>query len=189
MEPRPHERGNIASALPRGIAISSFNGATSSRTWKPRSRPFERAPLARASMEPRPHERGNWFIAANSPAKLFLLQWSHVLTNVETRSAPPQHGADVDGFNGATSSRTWKQMEARADKNCATWLQWSHVLTNVETCAKQSQSRLWPSLQWSHVLTNVETCGRDGRSVCCKLASMEPRPHERGNAAWLGWER
>ena len=60
-------------------------------------------------MEPRPHERGNKK-AFETFAKANPLQWSHVLTNVET--AP------------------W-----RFTKNRRRLLQWSHVLTNVETPA------------------------------------------------------
>src|SRR5438105_11175460 len=37
MEPRPHERGNAAAPLPVGSTSTSFNGATSSRTWKRRA--------------------------------------------------------------------------------------------------------------------------------------------------------
>ncbi len=59
-------------------------------------------------MEPRPHERGNWVrmgVLGEHPR----LQWSHVLTNVETRCRDP-HATRRDLV-----------------------LQWSHVLTNVET--------------------------------------------------------
>ena len=57
MEPRPHERGKRCRAKSRSTSISSFNGATSSRTWKDSAL---RHPLHQtlASMEPRPHERG-----------------------------------------------------------------------------------------------------------------------------------
>src|SRR5262245_57317961 len=108
-----------------------------------------------ASMEPRPLERGNWILDSdNEPIR--QLQWSHVISNVETiakseRDAdlarasmeprPLERGNLTSGwarssrrtcFNGATSSRTWKP----------------------ECCCE---------------------CG------CWQWASMEPRPLERGN--------
>src|SRR5215208_4987167 len=64
MEPRPHERGNYGSLRTTARESQSFNGATSSRTWKP-------------------GEMGEYL-----PAFL-KLQWSHVLTNVETCSTSP----------------------------------------------------------------------------------------------------
>ena len=132
-------------------------------------------------MEPRPHERGNPFRNA-LVRRIRMLQWSHVLTNVET----------------------W---DARRIGAVPFTLQWSHVLTNVETiaiggCVGISKQQL----QWSHVLTNVETAHRDRARFpdrACfngatssrtwkqlanqrivsgvNAASMEPRPHERGN--------
>src|ERR1043166_7797279 len=132
MEPRPHERGNVESVEVAEEMAACFNGATSSRTWKPVStgtgisglttlqwshvltnvetttaRPRSR-PYRRASMEPRLHERGNAAITRDASAGMFLLQWSHVLTNVET-------GVEWLG------------------QTCVSGLQWSHVLTNVET--------------------------------------------------------
>src|ERR1700759_4023936 len=183
MEPRPHERGN---------------------SRKARS---SRALETPASMEPRPHERGNGVESAQSRVNDRVLQWSHVLTNVETAGATPAPASakglqwshvltnvetwgairageiEQSGFNGATSSRTWKleESEQRAE-SAIEWLQWSHVLTNVETTkvcriypratrasmdprphergnTVPPQHRCWATsgLQWSHVLTNVET--------------------------------
>ncbi len=84
-------------------------------------------------MEPRPHERGNAAVIAALPSFFVTLQWSHVLTNVET-----------------TSTRRQQRREYR--------------------------------LQWSHVLTNVETRRRRRDQLELEVASMEPRPHERGNS-------
>ena len=113
-------------------ATCRFNGATSSRTWK-------RVLAQRAD-------------------------WAAV------------------GFNGATSSRTWKHAALMLSQAFYWSLQWSHVLTNVETHIAGS---LWThhfvELQWSHVLTNVETSRCAEHSGDCRFASMEPRPHERGN--------
>ena len=158
MEPRPHERGNEA-------------------------RSEAAAPGLLASMEPRPHERGNELTPDGTRPQIPQLQWSHVLTNVET------------------SRRCCRRRRESQ-------LQWSHVLTNVETT--KIIMDVWGALelQWSHVLTNVETIkasrakasgvvGFNGatssrtwkrqgrRDWKCRhaLASMEPRPHERGNKA------
>ena len=108
MEPRPHERGNTRGMKDVFLSHRSFNGATSSRTWKPGIRERE-------------------------PDRVNGLQWSHVLTNVET-----------------LDFRTWNLLRYQP-------LQWSHVLTNVETLTTILRFVGDPSLQWSHVLTNVET--------------------------------
>src|SRR4051812_46197554 len=84
MEPRPHERGNKNRSFTGEPFLTCFNGATSSRTWK--------------------HGVGLCYFAANG-----LLQWSHALSNVETRER-----TSIWTSNGPA-------------------LQWSHVLTNVET--------------------------------------------------------
>ena len=41
-------------------------------------------------------------------------------------------------------------------------------------------------LQWSHVLMNVETKSSGGDGKGEGAASMEPRPHERGNVSAYG---
>ena len=154
MEPRPHERGklrsrlvpadkstlqwshvltNVESALSKDTFdkfIISFNGATSSRTWKDAWETLNTL-TPRASMEPRPHERGKTIQRVRR----------------ETSSG---------SFNGATSSRTWKVQRASRKGTTITSLQWSHVLTNVERRAKSSRNGCGKMLQWSHVLTNVE---------------------------------
>ena len=113
-----------------------FNGATSSRTWK--------------------HNFGYQNACARA------LQWSHVLTNVETKAMAINYEAAKSSFNGATSSRTCKPERSQEPPTSLTVLQWSHVLTNVETLNQPGLHR-----------------GPD-------FASMEPRPHERGNWHPLG---
>src|SRR5437870_5383435 len=107
-------------------------------------------------MEPRPLERGNGELIYKGRKRPYTLQWSHVLSNVETRSLGV----------GAGGERL---------------LQWSHVLSNVETVQALRfgkltvQASMEPRplergnnyshtahfrqdmLQWSHVLSNVET--------------------------------
>src|ERR1043166_8328047 len=88
MEPRPHERGNERRKQAQIQPTRGFNGATSSRTWKPEVAFASLLVVRPASMEPRPHERGN---AGDVVAQLNALL----------------------GFNGATSSRTWKRRDER----------------------------------------------------------------------------
>jgi hypothetical protein len=59
-------------------------------------------------MEPRPHERGNGGVEPKDMPLEDLLQWSHVLMNVETST-----------------------LSVPTDSPSS--LQWSHVLMNVET--------------------------------------------------------
>ena len=82
MEPRPHERGKKRAAIADGRFDLSFNGATSSRTWKADPGSLGRV-AGVASMEPRPHERGKRRPGRTLPRQRSL-QWSHVLTNVES---------------------------------------------------------------------------------------------------------
>ncbi len=153
MEPRPHERGKWLKA--NQVEVREV-----------------------ASMEPRPHERGK--LSKNpSNRRQKPLQWSHVLTNVERRV----FGARLlvqGGFNGATSSRTWKAPPLPRGRGLPEWLQWSHVLTNVESCGFRFINSRTSRLQWSHVLTNVERCNHPEAEGRSEEASMEPRPHERG---------
>ena len=205
MEPRPHERGNMKFASGLWSASASFNGATSSRTWKPEPehgcargaeaasmepRPHERgnpdAPaMARAafaaSMEPRPHERGNAPADERAGGVEDLLQWSHVLTNVETRAPgrdrarirlasmeprPHERGNLIRTYRGAIPEAA--SMEPRPHERG------NATSADPRACA---ESRL----QWSHVLTNVETKPEWEQQLNLYAASMEPRPHERGN--------
>ena len=163
MEPRPHERGN---------------------------RDCEARVVARvlASMEPRPHERGNTN-EGEQVAVRFKLQWSHVLTNVETcylcadscsrdtasmEPRPHERGNAVrvsrirlndHGFNGATSSRTWKPLHPTGHRG-------SFFCFNGAT-----SSRTW------------KPCCRCRSCLAAPFASMEPRPHERGNPTDGDWMR
>src|SRR6516162_1489998 len=112
-------------------------------------------------MEPRPSERGN---------------------------RHPRRATDtsVARFNGATSFRTWKPRAKASFPNTHPTLQWSHVLPNVETVAVRMSCPATTWLQWSHVLPNVETCPPEACRAGAHLASMEPRPSERGNAVSAG---
>ena len=53
---------------------------------------------------------------------------------------------------------------------------------NVETTGDGTAGPFQLTLQWSHVLMNVETASAPAESTVMTAASMEPRPHERGNA-------
>ncbi len=107
-------------------------------------------------MEPRSFKRGNQAINTSLPVAT-RLQWSHVLSNVET----------IEDLMGCLHN--WQ-------------LQWSHVLSNVETSEISSRAEsVIVMLQWSHVLSNVETLqDRPVRAEPIR-ASMEPRSFKRGN--------
>ena len=205
MEPRPHERGKVLQATDLDIAVeatltlqwshvltnverkvlacrvrrqASFNGATSSRTWKgglagfsstvglrfngaTSSRTWKVTPgryfwdCQVASMEPRPHERGKVACQRRSLSHCPTLQWSHVLTNVESRRASPKH------FRRQSAS-----MEPRP-----------HERGKLQLIERMNERE---RLQWSHVLTNVERVQPSRPFRFVSGASMEPRPHERG---------
>ena len=136
--------------------------------------------MNRASMEPRSAERGN---------------------TPHTLPAPHRQSC----FNGATLSRTWKQvgvvcahdpneasMEPRSaergnvkreieNRYMRELLQWSHAQPNVETPPKRAPIRWRFRLQWSHAQPNVETDLRHTGATRIVSASMEPRSAERGN--------
>ena len=130
MEPRPHERGKELLEKRDAKWNESFNGATSSRTWKAEGEGFTTRQDA-ASMEPRPHERGK---PAFTPDDFFSIEcfngatssrtWKESVTELPAGIAPAasmeprphergklgfaRNLCRVPGFNGATSSRTWK---------------------------------------------------------------------------------
>ena len=158
---------------------SSFNGATSSRTWKALT-PHTTRQAGKASMEPRPHERGKKPNDARTKR-------NHLR------------------FNGATSSRTWKGLTCRVQVKLITIAsmeprphergkqRWWRTIGAARCCFNgATSSRTWKdsdrlarkstalTLQWSHVLTNVERSLLQGESQRRQRASMEPRPHERG---------
>src|ERR1700749_4082993 len=84
MEPRPHERGN-----------------SSGQRW-PRPRP-------RASMEPRPHERGNYSDYAKEHRDTLSASMEPRPHERGNATDLANHVITEGRFNGATSSRTWKQ--------------------------------------------------------------------------------
>ncbi len=134
-----------------------FNGATSSSTWKACA-------------------------ACIGDAAFQVLQWGHVVVDVEGKPehyeiarrrlasmgprrrrrgrAEPRTGASSasPGFNGATSSSTWKVASCLDD--CAAQgdaLQWGHVVVDVEGLfdIAGGTTGLW-TLQWGHVVVDVE---------------------------------
>ena len=179
MEPRPHERGKSAKAKPGRLGCISFNGATSSRTWKAlyvEELPTGHCPLqwshVLTNVERRYSERTTfrnaglqwshvltnverWLKAGETP-KRRSLQWSHVLTNVERMLAWNRHHNNNDASMEPRPHERGKSHHPTPGRVIRT-LQWSHVLTNVERrplLGQTGQRKNW--LQWSHVLTNVE---------------------------------
>src|SRR5215213_3575250 len=89
--------------------------------------------MASTSMEPRPHERGN-ITDPNNYAHGVVLQWSHVLTNVETpRGRGMLEGAPRTSMEPRPHERGNERTGLPGPLRDRGGLQWSHVLTNVET--------------------------------------------------------
>ncbi len=211
--------------------FARFNGATFFRTWRDIRRCCRYGCLDRASMEPRSFERGELSKDANYHANdpsfngatffrtwrgwrspglastTIMLQWSHVLSNVERIVKEVKENEDKSSFNGATFFRTWRGPGAGYRPAGRVW-------ASMEPRSFERGERYWrrerpasrPSfngatffrtwrgwrpgnrhcgrceLQWSHVLSNVE---RIDRVTCCfplLPASMEPRSFERGES-------
>ena len=166
MEPRPFRRGNILRAAEYCKYQRCFNGATSFQTWKPRDLYRKVRIRLAASMEPRPFRRGNpekshlglnpklrfngatsfqtWKLSRAACHPLLLvkrLQWSHVLSDVET--------SRIDYF---------VKMDVRASMEPRPFRRGNHQ-------AQALSPRRSRALQWSHVLSDVETVYRAGHSI------------------------
>ena len=85
MEPRLLRHGNFKSVL---AILNSF--------------------LHRASMEPRLLRHGNVNDYIRACMERMKLQWSHVFSDMEIPTIVCRNIFGDDGFNGATSSQTWK---------------------------------------------------------------------------------
>ncbi len=85
-----------------------FNGATSSSTWKAVKVSGERRYQGLASMGPRRRRRGRSHSSRPTPVSTFLLQWGHVVVDVEGTTVRPPRKAGL----------------------CV--LQWGHVVVDVE---------------------------------------------------------
>src|SRR5437763_644119 len=109
----------------------NFNGATSSRIWKRGCALTKAAAHQDTSMEPHPHGYGNTIVERYGPEAAGVdLQWSHILTDMETLLAP---------------SLLLRQVN----------LQWSHILTDMETSVTITDALFGKTLQWSHILTDM----------------------------------
>ena len=107
MGPRRRRRGRLERSATRRRARSSFNGATSSSTWKDPDRD----------------------VVANVDR---LLQWGHVVVDVEGRLFSSLTRGASTCFNGATSSSTWKDQKIDLRLTGGLLLQWGHVVVDVE---------------------------------------------------------
>jgi len=85
-----------------------------------------------ASMEPRFFKRGNLGPEFKDMLTDYLLQWSHVFSNVEIGSSRANPKVCNTRFNGATFFQTWKYSQGFVGVGFSLWLQWSHVFSNVE---------------------------------------------------------
>ena len=194
MGPRPLGRGISATGARHGEDLSSFNGATTSRSWNPAggaARPgrlglrFNGATTSRswnrdvrrhdvgrnrASMGPRPLGRG---ISASSST---------------SSPASPR-------FNGATTSRSWNRLLRFAERV------WPRASMGPRPLGRgivnQDVAQMAASaLQWGHDLSVVESAQRRARELRRHHASMGPRPLGRGivsagpvfaSISWLQW--
>ena len=158
MEPRPHERGKSVSRKRPSASISSFNGATSSRTWKVQTP--SRLAFGVGSFNGATSSR-TWKAKQNPAmaAVIAKLQWSHVLTNVESPSF-------IVDFCSRTSASMEPRPHERGKNRCA-----ACRIRNRERFNGATSSRTWKA--------PASSPARTGGT----MASMEPRPHERGKLA------
>ncbi len=150
MEPRSAERGNTLRVYGVRSARAGFNGATLSRTWKPRGTGTAHAGYRYASMEPRSAERGNP-CGASGAENCGL------------------------GFNGATLSRTWKHaadyLTAFLDELASMEPRSAERGNLLAPATPHGRAQL----QWSHAQPNVETWSFAAQHAITPAASMEPR--------------
>ena len=137
-------------------------------------------------MEPRPHERGNCLMRRPFQTPAAELQWSHVLTNVETRCRssrlaesdfasmePRPHERGNGGRGHGLRPRGGASMEPRPHERGNVPL--PSAVFAVRGCFNgATSSRTWK-------LGGIERGG-----LLRLRASMEPRPHERGNIGGPG---
>ena len=90
-------------------------------------------------------------------SELWVLQWSHSLSAMETgpMGRVGQHG--LRAFNGATAFRPWKLALPHPTDDWHLRLQWSHSLSAMETSSWRRITPAQPILQWSHSLSAMET--------------------------------
>ena len=178
MEPRPHERGKLSddgnvyfkttelqwshvltNVESFNCCVASVRNAVASMEPRPHERgkrksPPTTNPFDRASMEPRPHERGKY---AGGRRTTHRADRFNGATSSRTWKDWRFFYARCSSpsFNGATSSRTWKERSARANAEGRSGFNGA------------TSSRTWKARQTTH----------SGQQP---PASMEPRPHERG---------
>jgi len=146
----------ISSDSPRAFAVQSFNGATSFQTWKSKAlvllmlredasmgpRLFRRGNLRRwiehnvtlkASMGPRLFRRGNTFHLPGNRNEERELQWGHVFSDVEIRSAEARTSSpDAASMGPRLFRRGNVASGASAYIYAYAELQWGHVFSDVE---------------------------------------------------------
>ena len=156
-------------------------------------------------MEPRPSERGNALVSRPFSGLQILLQWSHVLPNVETSAGLVRAGA-YTRFNGATSFRTWKlepsalasRLESKASMEPRPFERGNRYLaakvgrapgsfngaTSFRTWKRRhapARGQAWPASMEPRPFERGNLALSAVRPGCAQDASMEPRPFERGN--------
>ena len=138
-------------------------------------------PRYTASMGPRRRRRGRRRHARWLASFYDRLQWGHVVVDVEGVRGGRARDWLMEGFNGATSSSTWKVAKPPADTHPPRWLQWGHVVVDVEGRGQRGNRQvvgrasmgprrrrrgrglagsmvpgMTTRLQWGHVVVDVE---------------------------------
>ncbi len=132
MEPRSFKRGNEVIAPASDFVGRSFNGATFIQTWK--------------------HVAGGFAYVVG-----FALQWSHVHSNVETRTAKKEKRAMTSASMEPRSFKRGNRQRRRA--RVGRWMASMEPRSFKRGNLSLSNPPLTSArmLQWSHVHSNVET--------------------------------
>ena len=157
MEPRSFKRGNDAISLARRRAM-------------------------KASMEPRSFKRGNTAERLRPQHTEYVLQWSHVHSNVETGEELARAHHEKDASMEPHSFKRGNSFHASGLCSLTHTLQWSHVHSNVETSRSSTENK--PTRKGFNGATFIQTWKQvkiKGFREIKPVASMEPRSFKRGN--------
>ena len=132
-----------------------------------------------ASMGPCPFRHGYAMCCAMSLG-VFLLQWGHALSGMDTLSTNTPGWPLKTCFNGAMPFQAWIPVDALLLASIRKLLQWGHALSGMDTGTSllSQQRNAW--LQWGHALSGMDTVQVAGRDVRANIASMGPCPFRHG---------
>ena len=124
-----------------------------------------------ASMGPCPFRHGYHRSRPARGERVFVLQWGHALSGMDTRLKQPRSGHSLC-FNGAMPFQAWIPTVISAPKSTATKLQWGHALSGMDTLAILAIENFMVGLQWGHALSGMDTV---------------PRHRNETSEQWLQW--